>query len=56
MFGVYDFTGHGVPRAFMTSLAEHALDAGMAASRHEIKNLTVQARSSRMFMISSELW
>ena len=38
MFGVYDCTGHGVPGAFITSLAEHALDAGMAASRHEIKN------------------
>ena len=38
MFGVYDCTGHGVPGAFMTLLAERALDAGVEASRHKRKN------------------
>lgn len=33
IFGVYDCTGHGVPGAFMTLLAERALDAGVEASR-----------------------
>ncbi len=33
MFGVYDCTGHGVPGAFMTLLAERALDAGVEASK-----------------------
>jgi len=32
MFRVYDCTGHGVPGAFMTLLAERALDAGVEAS------------------------
>ena len=32
VFGVYDCTGHGVPGAFMTLLAERALDAGVEAS------------------------
>lgn len=36
MFGVYDCTGHGVPGAFMTLLAERALDAGVETSKdHE---------------------
>ena len=38
MFGVYDCTGHGVPGAFMTLLAERALDAGVEASRHKRQN------------------
>ena len=38
MFGVYDCTGHGVPGAFMTLLAERALDAGVKASSHKRKN------------------
>jgi serine phosphatase RsbU (regulator of sigma subunit) len=33
IFGVYDCTGHGVPGAFMTLLAERALDAGVEASK-----------------------
>ena len=35
VFGVYDCTGHGVPGAFMTLLAERALDAGVEASGSE---------------------
>ena len=35
VFGVYDCTGHGVPGAFMTLLAERALDAGVEASSSE---------------------
>ena len=38
MFGVYDCTGHGVPGAFMTLLAERALDACVEASSHKRKN------------------
>ena len=38
MFGVYNFTGHRVPGAFMTLLAERALDAGVEASSHKRKN------------------
>lgn len=40
MFGVYDCTGHGVPGAFMTLLAERALDAGVEASRDRDDGLT----------------
>ena len=39
MFGVYDCTGHGLPGAFMTLLAERLLDAGVGASSHKRKNL-----------------
>ena len=35
VFGVYDCTGHGVPGAFMTLLAERALDAGVEARSNE---------------------
>ena len=35
IFGVYDCTGHGVPGAFMTLLAERALDAGFEASSNK---------------------
>lgn len=38
MFGVYDCTGHGVPGAFMTLLAERALDAGVEANKDEDDN------------------
>lgn len=38
MFGVYDCTGHGGPGAFMTLLAERALDAGVEASRNKREN------------------
>ena len=38
IFGVYDCTGHGVPGAFMTLLAERALDAGVEASRPDNGN------------------
>ena len=38
MFGVYDCTGHGVPGAFMTLLAERAPNAGVQASRHKRQN------------------
>jgi len=56
MFGVYDCTGHGVPGAFMTYLLNGHL---MLESRQvdiREKTLTVQVRSSRMLMISSERW
>ena len=35
IFGVYDCTGHGVPGAFMTLLAERALDAGVEVTSKE---------------------